>query len=75
MPFAYAMCFLDRAKFPVLRREFVAADDAAAISHALPFSKTHLIEVLSGERVIARIPKGSLGYGAVMRAEASERIL
>ena len=57
----YAMCFLsDRTKFPVQRTEFVALDDEAAILHALAFCQTHLVEILSGERVVARIPQGTL---------------
>lgn len=73
----YTMCYLDRVNFPVLRTEFVAIDDTAAIAHALGFCSTHLIEVLSGERVIARIPKGSAGFGPVVRADpqSTERIL
>lgn len=67
----YVMCFLDRTEFPVLRTEFIATDDTAAIAHALTFCKTHLIEILQGERVIARIPKGSQGFGPVQRADQS----
>ena len=65
----YTLRFLDRIEFPVLRQRFVAADDSAAISHALTLCKTHLIELLQGERVIARIPKGSLGLGPVERLD------
>lgn len=73
----YTMCHLDRVNFPVLRTEFVAVDDTAAITHALAFCSTHLIEILSGERVIARIPKGSVDFGPVVRADpqSTERIL
>ena len=73
----YAMCFLDRNKFPVLRTEFAAVDDEAAIFHALAFCSTHLIEILQGERVVARIPKGARGPGLVQRADpqSTERVL
>lgn len=65
----YTMCFLDRVEFTILRQRFVAADDSAAISHALTFCETHLIELLQGERVIARIPKGALGSGPIERLD------
>jgi hypothetical protein len=75
---AYAMCLLDgRTSFPVQRTEFVAVDDEAAIVHALAFCQSHLVEVLSGERVIARIPKGAVNVEATERASpgSTERIL
>jgi hypothetical protein len=74
----YTLCFLDRLEFPVLRKEFVAVDDSAAIIHALTFCRTHLVEILQGERIIARIPKGSLGLGPVERLDpqsSTERAL
>lgn len=67
--YPYTLCFFDRINFPVLREEFVAVDDSAAITHALTFCSTHLIEVLQGERVIARIPKGSQGMGPIERLD------
>jgi hypothetical protein len=65
----YTMRFLDQLEVPILQQRFVAADDSAAISHALTFCKTHLIELLQGDRVIARIPKGALGTGPVKRLD------
>lgn len=74
----YALCLLDdRSGFPLQRTEFVARDDDAAIFHALAFCQTHRVEVLSGERVIARIPLGTQDFKSVQRAEpgSRERIL
>ena len=70
----YALCLLaGRSGSPVQRTEFVARDDDAAILHALAFCRTHLVEVLSGERIIARIPQGTRHLHAVQRADPQSR--
>jgi hypothetical protein len=72
----YVMCLLtERSKFPVQRTEFVALDDNAAVLHALAFCKRHFVEVLSGEMIIARIPRGTRDCKSVERAKpgSSER--
>lgn len=74
----YALYFLDRIDFPVLRQEFVAVDDSAAIAHALAFCKTHVVEIFQDKRIISRIPKGSLGMGPIERLDpqsSTERVL
>ena len=55
----YRMSFLDRLNIPVVARDFVGPNDAAAIAHALTLCRTHTIEISHGDRHVARIPKGT----------------
>jgi hypothetical protein len=68
MLYACEIFALDQS-VPVLMTEFMATDDAAAISHALACYDTRPIAVHQGDRLIARIPAGSRGFGPIERID------
>lgn len=66
--FTYTAHFVDRLGLIIARTKFTALNDTTAIIYAIPFSKTHMIEVRQEGRLIARIPKDSMGFGPVARS-------